>query len=718
MPTFVCHCPKCQRRHEFDESVQGRQRKCIQCGTVFSAFSDKAGAAGPAVPAKEGFQKGASRFQEAAEAGRTQDEEEPRKSPMPFVIGGAAVVVLGLVAFLVFGRGEPEGPPKKDEDKKGEAVVGVSPEEKLADEVRAVLAEAKARGAEIKDPSDYTLSLVVYEKIGRAEKKLEALAKIRGGVPVFTDSKLADLHKETVAKRKSMEAAYLKFVEAEIPKANSVAELLSGYARESMPELRDMIQAAVLRVRPELVHKESVVTLRLHAQRGTCHELSPIEREAWLFIIRAGDPFVAELFERNTDEALKLCVGDVTKDADALLPALLEKSASKGLAKQLYASALFRFGGKPKVRTLGGEATIEMPLLCAAIPKIGAKAGKLELGEHAEIVRGVYFAHPPEGWGDRFLDLMSINGDEPAYRAKLALSVIFACPPRDDGNVKVSLPALEMIKPWIKHLDEQDYATLMTNLGQTPTADLTQEKLAELIEKSPTPAALQALLDVSGNVNSPIQARAARLAAKCYAKGGDPKRMADALVRWARELDDWKKVFDDFLERGNNEEVSLAVQQLVETGPEKEFDAYLKLAGEVLARDAKNGAWIVPALLRSYQRVKAASSRRKDLIVKCKTDEALPTAVAIYAAAAAQGLGNEQVGNEFHDILKALLDKRACKFLVWVAFGKRERETWAVAELRRLSGQGGGLDADLWQKWYKANESKLPKQIETPEMGR
>jgi len=714
MPTFVCHCPKCQRRHEFDESVQGRQRKCIQCGTVFSAFSDKPGAAGPATPAKEGFQKGASRFQEAAEAGR-REEEEPRKSPMPFVIGGGAVVVLGLIAFLVFGRGEPEGSPRQDQDKKGEAVVGVSPEQKLADDVSAVLAEAKARGAEIKDPSDYSLSLVVYEKVVRAEKKLEALAKIRGGVPVFTDSKLADLHKETAGRRKAMEAAYLKFVEAEIPKANSVAELLSGYSRESMPELRDMIQAAVLRVRPELVHKESVVSLRLHAQRGTCHELSPIEREAWLFIIRAGDPFVAELFERSTDEALKLCAGDVTKDADALLPALLEKAASKGLAKQLYASAIFRFGGKPKVRTLGGEATIEMPLLCAAIPKIGARAGKLDLGEHIEIVRGVYFAQPPDGWGDRFLDLLSINGDDPAYRAKLALGVLFACPPRDEG--KVSLPALEMIKPWIKHLDEQDYATLMVNLGQTPTADLTQEKLAELIEKSPTPAAIQALLDVSGNVNSPIQARAARLAAKCYAKGGDPKRMADALVRWARELDDWKRVFDDFLERGHNEEVSLAVQQLVETGPEKGFDAYVKLAGEVVARDAKNGAWIVPALLRSYARVKAASSARKDLIVKCKTDEALPVAVAIYASAAARGFGNEGVGNEFHDVLKALLDKRAIKFLMWAAFGKRMRETgWVMPELRRLSGQSGGPDADVWQTWYKANESKLPKQIQTPEM--
>jgi hypothetical protein len=266
-------------------------------------------------------------------------------------------------------------------------------------------------------------------------------------------------------------------------------------------------------------------------------------------------------------------------------------------------------------------------------------------------------------------------------------------------------------------LTEGEFKGLMSYLKQSPSVELNPEKLADMIDKTPTAAALGALVEASQDIYSPIRVRAARLAARCYGKGGDAAVMGQVLVTWAREpLDEWRSIFDEFAKHGHDDVVALAVQQLIESASEKDFESHLRLAEGLLQRDPKHGAWLGPALLRSYAGMRNPSPQRRALIAKCKTETALVEAIGMYAKEAANGRGSERLGSEFTDVLKALMDKRGVKFMLWVAFEKRETEMWPMSDLRRVTGQSTGPDADVWQKWYKSNESKLPKQIVTAEM--
>jgi len=691
------NCPKCGRHFEFPASAVGLQRRCVACGASFTVIAE-AGAklAKPAT---------AQAAAQAPAAGAAEEAGEKARSPMPFVIGGVAVAVVG-VALWLFAGGGAEKPPEKEPPKKvdeGETV-GVSPEMKLVKEAELALAES-AKWADVKDMLTYGSAMNAYQKMLQLQKGLEVLGDIREREP-----RAAAALQKLIAARATTEGALIKYVGTHIPQASSLGELLGTFARPELPDLRDAIYRAVLAAKPELAYKDSISSLRVAVGRGKAHEVSEPEREAWGFLLKRGDPAVVELLNANADEALKLCAPPSPPDTDKLLAATVEKGATKATLAQLYSSAAFRFGGKPKVKTREGDVALDLPELLAAIGRVAARlAVKWETHEHVAIIKSVLDRGGRETWGDRFTDLYAIGGDDPKVRAQVAVVLIQLLPSLPPDREP---PLLPLVKASLPHFTDADFSSMMLSLRER-TGELTADKVLAMVEETPVPGALSAALTLAGDRTCAKRPQYAKLAVQCYG-GADKDAMTTALFAWGSEpLDQWTEAFEAAVARGLQEEVAAALARMLESGPKEEFVRVLRVCRTALEKSAKYADALVPAVMQSYQRqdLERVGDLRKAIITKFKTEKTLPEMIGIYAR-----VGYETLGLEFQAILKGLLDKRAVRFLIWITFEKSGREQWGIDELRRITGQSGALEAEKWQSWFKANEKKLPAQIETPEM--
>jgi len=407
----------------------------------------------------------------------------------------------------------------------------------------------------------------------------------------------------------------------------------------------------------------------------------------------------------------KLYAGNPERAAsmDAKLAKYLEAVADDAIFYLLATSAVFKSRGSITVAGKSGPETVAAKEMHGLILRLWNKFGPtLDLQRHVNVVRGIVEKGNRESWGD--LDPVILGGKrDPKYLAEFLVALIGAIPdqPLDDAGKPRTIQYHRYLKQAIPGMtDEHIHQLLLSTRDWSPDCINAQAVVTALME-TPTEKAVTGLISMHRSPGSVKPMEIMTAIAKCY-EGRDRVavgQLDNAMNEWMSTDPNFREVLQLFLKEGKTKPVAKVLINLFEMGSSETSEKWFSMAGDILAKDPTLADVLVPALVKSFTTYKRPSETRKQLILKYKSAAGLEDACQLYPRM-------QDPPTEFESILRALLDKRAVKFLRWCAFKWSKRPSWAIEELRRVTGDQGPMDGKYWEAWIERNGSKLPPQVE------
>jgi hypothetical protein len=709
------NCPKCGHHYDFPDGAAGTQRRCFRCGAQFVVAAVKrpaSAAAKPGTAARPAPPKPAPAPRAEEPAEEPAAAEEPGKKPVGLIVGAAVCLVLIVVGFFFLKpapeddtrkkrRPDPDAVVKKDEA----ATVSASEEARLLEEARKLAAEARSRRV-ITNLQSFIPSRDTYVKVVTLHVRLQSLGTYKDGRVVFTNANLEAANQVCESARRDLETMFTAYFGKEAETASSMPDMLARFTLPEMPSLGELVRAAVMAKKPDLCREEFVGRTTTLVREGRAHEATETDRRGFAWLLERGDPAIAPLFKERPDEMLKFLAGEAgaAKRMDAELATLIEKNGDLEMFRKLATSAVFRGAGTLKA----GSTIVAATEVYNVARRLWNTFGpSIDVMVHVNIIQEIVREGNRETWGD--IDAVILAGRrDPKYFSQLFVKLVLMVPdqPPDAQGKLRSLDYHKHLKAALPEMTADDILTIVTTSRPWSEACLNPKGILAALGETPTPRAVPALLALYQQPGDLKTADLARVMAKCY--DGKPNDALDtALYQWVSADPNVFDTLQIFVAEGKAHPVVNVLKNILVQGAGTGFERWFDLAKACIEKNKAYAPDLVSALARSYGVYPLSSTVRKQLLQKHKNEETLVDLVGVYKSAPER----MREVPEFEMLLREILDKRAIKFLIWLAYDSPTKPSWALPELKRITGESTPQDAALWRSWFSRNESKLPPQI-------